>query len=335
MELVQTSSPAAWLAPAAPDTDVPNPIDRLRGACRRLELLAARATDGRPRAFHRSVALVHDICEALEDAEAAGYAREQLRAASDTARRIFGASSFIRRLQEWPRGYPGDFETIEQLWRGENREPAGSLAHVFESYALTATIAQQHRNKVAFQAAAIRSAMAGDRACRLLSIGCGSCPDLRTAVDRVTPGSTFVLCDSDADALVQSRRFLAPIAGQCQFVHGMVPRVLRRIRDSGPFDLIVAGGLFDYLSDRMIVHTLSTAWRTLLAPGGRLLFTNIGRGNPFRVWLEYVADWRLIERSEADVIALCAAAGITATPALERDATGLSIIADVRKNPDA
>jgi len=292
-----------------------------------------RATD--TRRYNEIIAAVHKLCAALLEEESAGVPRSHLLPRLAPVRAIHGRSPFIARLQQWPRGYPGDFETIEQLWRGENREPAGSLAHVFESYALTATIAQQHRNKVAFQAAAIRSAMAGDRACRLLSIGCGSCPDLRTAIDRVTPGSTFVLCDSDADALVQSRRFLAPIAGQCQFVHGMVPRVLRRIRDSGPFDLIVAGGLFDYLSDRMIVHTLSTAWRTLLAPGGRLLFTNIGRGNPFRVWLEYVADWRLIERSEADVIALCAAAGITATPALERDATGLSIIADVRKNPDA
>lgn len=331
MELVQSASPAAWLAPAATDTQVTTAVDRLRAACRRLELLAAEAAGAGPRAFHRSVALVHDICEALEDAEAAGHSRDELRAAVAPARRVFGASSFIRRLQEWPRGYPGDFETIEQLWRGENRESPGSLGHAFETYALSAAIAQQHRNKVAIQAAAIRGAMAGDRACRLLSIGCGSCPDLRSEIDQVTPESAFVLCDSDADALVLSRRLLAPIAGQCQFVHGMVPRVLRRIRDAGPFDLIVAGGLFDYLSDRFIVRTLSTAWHELLAPGGRLIFTNIARGNPFRVWLEYIASWPLIERSEAELVELCAAAGITAMPALEREATGLSIVADIRK----
>ena len=93
----------------------------------------------------------------------------------------------------------------------------------------------------------------------------------------------------------------------------------------------LAGGLFDYLSDRFIVRTLAECWHDLLAPGGRILFTNIGRGNPFRVWLEYLANWRLIERSEADIVALCRAADIPAEPALVRDATGLSIVARLRK----
>jgi extracellular factor (EF) 3-hydroxypalmitic acid methyl ester biosynthesis protein len=45
-----------------------------------------------------------------------------------------------------------------------------------------------------------------------------------------------------------------------------------------------------------------------------VVFTNIARGNPFRVSIEYLGDWRLIERSEQDIVRLCHAAGIPAAP---------------------
>jgi hypothetical protein len=110
----------------------------------------------------------------------------------------------------------------------------------------------------------------------------------------------------------------------------MVPRVLRQTRDYGPYHLISAGGLFDYLPDRLVSLTLGIACK-LLAPGGRMVFTNIGAGNPFRVWLEYMADWKLIERSEQEVERLCRDAGISAPVTLERDSTGLAILASTRK----
>ena len=84
-------------------------------------------------------------------------------------------------------------------------------------------------------------------------------------------------------------RSFEPIADRCHFVRGFVPRVLRRVRDLGPFDLILAGGLFDYLTDRFITRTLAEAWDTLLAPGGRIVFTNIATGNPYRVWISISA----------------------------------------------
>ena len=324
--------------PAAPDSaDAQRPdesieaVARLQMANHRLDSLATPGAWPTIRQFHRVVALIHEICDALYDAEAAGVPPDQLRAIVAGARAVHAQSSFIRRLQEWPRGYPGDFETIERLWQAENYETPGTVGHAFETYALSSSIAQQHRNKVALQAACIRQAMAGGRRARVLSIGCGSSPDLRSVIDQTTAASEFVLCDSDPDALEHSRTRLGAIADQCYFVQGMVPRVLRRVRGPERFDLILAGGLFDYLSDRFIVRTLHESWHDLLAPEGRILFTNIGRGNPFRVWLEYLANWRLIERSESDIVELCRSAEIPVEPSLVRDATGLSIVAVLRK----
>jgi extracellular factor (EF) 3-hydroxypalmitic acid methyl ester biosynthesis protein len=303
----------------------------LSSACGRLERLARGSIADSRRQYHLVVSTVHDICGALTDCEASGVSDADIRETLAPAREIHGRSPFVTRLQQWPRGYAGDFETIEWLWCGDNRAPSGTLAYAIENYALNAAIAQQHRNKVTLQAACMLQAMATSPSCRVLSIGCGSSPDLRTIVNHVPTSSTFVLCDSDKDALNYSRAKLHSIADRCRFVHGLVPRVLRRVRDDGPYDLILAGGLFDYLSDRFIVRTLADSWNDILAPGGRIVFTNIARGNPFRVWIEYLAEWKLIERSEEDIARICAAAGISAAPVMVRDATALAIVVTLNK----
>lgn len=312
---------------AANDPDVA--LALLAIATRRLESIARVGGCSRRSQYHRAISIVHDICQALIDCETAGASDADIRRVVEPARAIHGESPFVTRLQRWPRGYPGDFETIEWLCRGDNHAPGGTLAHAIETYALTAAIAQQHRNKVSMQATYMLQAFAQGRSCRVLSLGCGSSPDLRSIVSQVPACARLVLCDSDADALTFSRDRLAAIGDRCHFVHGFVPRVLRRVTDLGPFNLIMAGGLFDYLSDRFIVRTLRDAWQ-LLAPGGRIVFTNIASENPYRVWIEYLGDWKLIERSEADIAALCRTAGVP-MPELTRDATSLAIIATLTR----
>lgn len=305
-------------------------VARLSAACQRLTRLSQSWEGGATDRYHRTLAIVHDICAGIASAEAAGVPRDDIRRVVAHARDLHRASPFVTRLQTWPRGYPGDFETIEWLCRADNRAQAGTLAHVIESYALTAAISQQHRNKVTSQATRLLQVFATRRRCRVLSLGCGSNPDLRTVADHVPAEAAFVLCDSDADALDYTACKLGALAGRCRFVQGLVPRVLRRVRADGPFDLILAGGLFDYLPDRFITTTLREAW-TVLAPGGQLFFTNIAAGNPFRVWIEYMGDWRLIERSEAEIDGLCRDAGVP-VPTLQRDPTGLAILATVRRD---
>lgn len=312
--------------------DAESAIGQLHWACRCIVALAERVPSDSTDTFHRAVALIHGTCEALAKCEHAGVDAAQLRRILAPARAIHARSPFIRRLQEWPRGYPGDFETIEWLCRAENRAEPGTFAHALERYALTSSIAQQHRNKVVFQAACILQALEEHAPARILSIACGSSPDIRSILGHVKPGAEFVLCDSDRDALTFSAQRLGALADRCGFVHGMVPRVLRQVGDRGPYHLIFAGGLFDYLPDRLVALTLRTAWRSLLAPGGRIVFTNIARGNPFRLWLEYLAEWRLIERSDDDIERICGEAGIASPVTLQRDSTGLATLGTVQRH---
>ena len=49
--------------------------------------------------------------------------------------------------------------------------------------------------------------------------------------------------------------------------------------------------------------------------------------NPFRPWIEYLAEWRLIHRNAAEIRALCAAAGYDpAAIEIGADRTGLTLI---------
>ena len=105
----------------------------------------------------------------------------------------------------------------------------------------------------------------------------------------------LTLNDIDPDALDAARAELAGSAVRLHVEPGNPLRSAARRRDQ-PFDLILAGGLFDYLPEKHF-HRVVANLCGALAPGGRLCFTNLAAGNPFRPWMEYAADWRLIHRT--------------------------------------
>ena len=166
-----------------------------------------------------------------------------------------------------------------------------------------------------------------------MSIGCGGARDLRMIAEQLQDSDAeFVLCDSDADALELARVELGSLAERCTFVHGKVPRVITRLKSLGKFDLVVAGGLFDYLPNRWIELMVGDIWSCLLNPEGTLFFTNIAIDNPYRPWMEYLADWSLIERSDDDIRRLCRNAGVDdGVVSVTRDATDLTLITKVMK----
>jgi len=67
-----------------------------------------------------------------------------------------------------------------------------------------------------------------------------------------------------------------------------------------------------------------------LAAGGEFFYTNIAAGNPYRTWIEYFGDWRLIERSEADLQGLIEGL-VGCEYEIEREQTGLALMASVTR----
>jgi len=285
--------------------------------------------------YQRVVVCIHRMLTAIRKCEAAGIQPREIRDQLMPARILHHTSSFVARAQDWPRGYQGDFETIEYLCNGVNHVNVEDVVgYCIEEYALNSRICQQHRNKVHLQAEVILQCCQTKKASRVLSLGCGGARDLRMIASLLkNTDAEFVLCDSDSDALEFARSQLGSLAHRSRFVHGKVPRVVNRLKSLGKFDLVVAGGLFDYLPDRWIELMLTEIWEHLLTENGQVFFTNIAFDNPYRVWMEYLADWSLIERGEEDIERLCRDAGIDdGAISITRDETNLALITSVRRS---
>jgi extracellular factor (EF) 3-hydroxypalmitic acid methyl ester biosynthesis protein len=287
--------------------------------------------------YSQYVALVHALIARLRRCEVAGCGHDAIAAAVVEARRVHRLSPLCTRLQDWPRGYAGDFETVEYLCDAVNRAPVDSVGHAIEGYALRSTAAQQHRNKVDEQAAVIaRRLEEVDGEVRLLSLGCGGSRDL-VALRRqcASPAALrrlhVVLNDSDPHALDLSERRLATMGMASTTLPMNVLTALRSLaRERVTFDLVLAGGLFDYLDDRAAAFAIEIC-RRLLRPRGVLFFTNIATGNPYRPWMEHVASWRLLHRTEADIHRLVARPDGSWTVTCRRDVSQLALLATVAR----
>lgn len=282
--------------------------------------------------YHSALSRLHDICSAVLRCEEAGMQRDSIVAALAAARKIHSRSPFVRRLQDWPRGYPGDFETVAQIVRGAREAAQPTLEATCESYSLNFPIAQQHRNKIHHQSQRLLSVMARQpRSSRILTLACGGVPDFELIAPYLANfAGELWLNDIDSDALDRAAEVLQSVAERCHFIKGN--GVLLASKFPGPFDLVLAGGLFDYLETPHAIRLIRTIYHDKLRPGGTFFFTNIARGNPFRCLIEYMGDWRLIERSEEDVLALCSRARVPAEAvSIRTDETGLALLVDVTR----
>jgi extracellular factor (EF) 3-hydroxypalmitic acid methyl ester biosynthesis protein len=279
--------------------------------------------------MHGTISEMHALCSELAKLPPALWRSLDVQEVLRPAAELQARSTFVRRLRDWPRGYPGDFETVELLMNGSEVPTNSAPGEWIDWYALNTAIGQQHRNKVWWQYLQMCAVTPG----RILSVGCGGGADFNIAPHRFT-GSEIVLLDLDQDALRLAQDRLQRYC-EVHTICGDVRRGIRKAQDEGPVDIVVCGGLFDYLDDRTIVFLLKELRERAVKVGGSVLFTNIAEGNPFRVWMEAIADWRLIHRSEADIRRIVEAAGFDLHGLrIQRDGTGLTYLIEIRNDLD-
>jgi len=301
------------------------PGERLARATRALaDLEGDRVTPDQFATVFDQVLLAADDCaRSSED-----IPLEQL----SVVRRLLSTSSLVRRLQTWPRGYQGDFETIHRLVEGRNQERPGTFAHASEEWALRCPPAQQHRNKVRLQSALIASTFMRVPEPRILSVASGPNCDLRLAADAIDLAKgKFVLNDADADAVAFSTATLpGSVVDRSTFLPGSIFRSIRQVARHGPYDLILVGGLFDYLTDRRCAWLLQHL-SGLLHASGTLYFSNVRSGHPYKVCMEQVGSWLLRERSAEELVALLPPE-MRASCRVSRDATGIGLLATATRS---
>lgn len=222
---------------------------------------------------------------------------------------LFGESCFGAHCQEWPLGYPGDYQIVEQIMTGTNHSEPFGLAYLIEDYIVRlSSAAQQHRNKIDAQATAILELFSHVESPRILSLGPGPCHDIRK-IQSFLKGRQFKidLLDLDQRALDHAASFLGPLKGKVAFHQGNILKY--SFPETARYDLVLAGGLFDYLPESDLIQFLAKLYR-MLSPGGRLFFTNIGENDRWSPIRRHLLNWKLHERSEATLAKICFEASI-------------------------
>jgi extracellular factor (EF) 3-hydroxypalmitic acid methyl ester biosynthesis protein len=310
-------------------------VEQLKNAVLEFCHLSSATPASSQTVFYQTIAQMNNLCAAINEASDKGVSKDELFKMIAVPREISSKSPFVKRLQTWPRGYQGDFETIEYLCANTINAPADTLEYYIEWHALNSAIAQQHRNKVALQAEYISNVLIAKKEPKILIIGCGSGRDLRNIQKNIeVSDAQFYLNDIDDSAIEFTKKNLSDgVLKKCTFIHENVLKLVRNpLYNTIKFDLVLFGGVFDYLPTKAIHIILKTMYAKMLTDNSTILFTNINIGNPFKCWMEFIADWTLIERSEADCLQVCTEAGIPHDCVrVFKESTGLTLITEISK----
>lgn len=268
------------------------------------------------------VLVINELSKAIEKAENAGVEKSDIKEMIDGSRSVLSLSPYIKRIQTWPRGYQGDFETVELMNSGVSSNDLSTLSQCLEYYAQNLPITQQHRNKLVFQERLSSKAIRDNK--NIMSVGCGGAIDISNALQNFPDYSgdiTFVDMDEDAIELVRSRTH----GYSFNFSTRNIVRGVGREKDNH-YDLVLCGGIFDYFDEKaggLLLRQLEKK----ISPDGIIFLTNIARGNPFRIQMEYLCDWTLIERTENELNGMFHDSTKNSWSVdHNRDATGLAIL---------
>ena len=225
---------------------------------------------------------------------------------------FFMLSQFVDRAFTKPRGYAGDYATIEMLYE-DHAAGDSRLGPLIDRWTLGLPAARAVRNRRTLLAEAIREcaadwSQAGPMP--VTSLAAGPARELFDVVSGPNPLNLRATCiDIDFDALAYASD-LARELGVADHFNFAQDNVVRLCQGRGhtalsPQALIYSVGLTDYLQDNYVLDLINWA-HDVLEPGGTLIIGNVVPSNPTRVFMDHVLEWVLIHRSEDELRSLFA-----------------------------
>jgi CRP-like cAMP-binding protein/SAM-dependent methyltransferase len=241
-----------------------------------------------------------------------------------------------------PRGYAGDFLTIEMIYQNQ---PAGTgrLGHVLDRCFLNLPAAIAVRNRRALLAEEITTVVAQKRgaAAHITSLACGPAAELFDVFaqleDRTRVVATLIDIDLQALAFVGDRRDKTRLQRQMRLINANLIYLAtgRHTIDLREQDLIYSIGLIDYFSDKFVVKLLNYIYDGL-RPGGKVILGNFHPRNPTKPLMDYVLDWELIHRTEADMDRLFRSSAFNQpSTKIRYENQGINLFAECIKAPAA
>ena len=254
-------------------------------------------------AFHDLVHVFDDVVRGCDPGEAAILGARVRAALLPFLMKSENAERSITK----PRGYAGDFLSIEQVYDNQPRG-LGPLGVLIDRCFLNLPAARAVRNRRPVMIQEIRAtvdACAG-RPARIVSFAAGPARELFDTYHLLGDSRTLTATLVDFDALAleycAAQRGRFGLGSVIELVNANLIHVATGRQDLAlaDQDLIYSVGLIDYFGDDLVVKLLDLIHRTL-RPGGRVILGNFHPCNPTKAVLDHVFDWQLIHRSEADM----------------------------------
>jgi extracellular factor (EF) 3-hydroxypalmitic acid methyl ester biosynthesis protein len=284
---------------------------------------------------------VSSACARLEDALREQIRRDgRLEAAigSHVFRESFPflmLSRFVDRAFTKPRGYAGDYATIEMLYDNVAAGD-GRLGPLIDRWTLDVPAAQAVQNRRVLMARAIRAIAAERRSSvgptTVTSLAAGPARELFDVVGADDAPDLLATCvDIDNEALAYASAIARKrgVADRFVFVQDNIVRLClgRGHTELAPQALIYSIGLTDYLQDAFVINLINWAYDRLL-PGGTLIIGNVVPTNPDKAYMDHILEWVLIHRSAEEMRELFRRSRFGATPVrLEMEPAGVDIFA--------
>ncbi len=204
-----------------------------------------------------------------------------------------------------PRGYAGDFMTIEQVYDGRP-QGIGRIGAILDRCFLDLPAAHAVKNRRGLLAEEIQttlSSKATGETAQVMSLASGPAREIFDVFEQLdNPSKLYVsLVDIDLQALafVNDKAKRTRWRKRLRYVPGNLIQVVngKQHLDVEPQDLIYSIGLIDYFSDKFVVRLLDYIYGKL-SPGGRVILGNFHPSNPTRALMDHVLGWKLVHRTE-------------------------------------
>lgn len=208
---------------------------------------------------------------------------------------------YTKRAFHKPRGYAGDAVMLDYVYAGVAPEHTRHTGQGIFQCTTRGPMGLSVLYRRSLLSAYINDVVARNQEARILSVASGHCREL---VGTLALGNDFrgevVAFDQDPESCAEvSSAYPKGVKAIVGGVKGLIGGQI----DMGRFDLIYSAGLYDYLPPApaaMLTNTL----KGMLKPKGRLLIGNFGRGSDGRGYLDWVMDWHLLYRDEAELLSL-------------------------------
>jgi extracellular factor (EF) 3-hydroxypalmitic acid methyl ester biosynthesis protein len=231
---------------------------------------------------------------------------------------ILMCSQFMKRANVKPRGYAGDSEMMNMLYRREY-EGNSTFEKLMHRHPIERPAAQAVRNRrkiIAENLDQIHQKIGDSLEDRMkvLSVACGPAFELNNIIKSKGDMDkySFSLLDQDRDALSEAAGSINDLQKKynkkldVEFIIESVRTLLmspKFVETAGQFHFIYSMGLFDYLTPPTARAVFSKLYEMLM-PGGEIVIGNYHVSNPDKWYMEYWHDWVLYYRTEADMLGI-------------------------------